>query len=104
MAVTASRRQASGPYIAKRQFERLRRAALGLLGLVAAFSVVALLVAASLLVYGATHSHSIYSGTRAAGAELGGQSQAEAQATLDQRLGAYAQQPMSFTANGQTLQ
>jgi vancomycin resistance protein YoaR len=74
------------------------------LGLVAAFSLVALLVAASLLVYGATHSHSIYSGTRAAGADLGGKSRADAQATLEQRLSAYAQQPLTFTANGQTLQ
>ena len=104
MAVTASRRQASGRYITSRQGARGRRAAIGLLGVVAVFSVAALLVGAALLVYGVRHSNSIYDGTRAAGVDLGGQSRAEAQVTLEQRLGVYAQQPIAFTANGQTVE
>ena len=104
MAATASRRQASGAYIPERQLVRVRRFTIGILGAVAAFSVVALLVGAALLIYGATHRGEIYGGATAAGVDLGGMSRADAQATLDARLNAYAQQPVTFTANGKSVQ
>ena len=103
MATTASRRQASGPYIRDSHIAALRRAAFGLLGAALIVAVAALLAGAALLVYGATYRGEIFGGARAAGVDLGGKTQAEAAALIDARLAAWTQQPLQFTANGQTL-
>ena len=82
----------------------MRRIATGLLLTAAVFSIIVILGAGALLVYGSVaHANSIFTGTSSGGVELGGKSVPEAEAALDERFRTFYDEPIPLVFEETTL-